>query len=163
MIDFLFKTVIGKSIITFLVSMVPIIELRGAIPIATGMGLSPWIAIPIAIVGNLIPVPFIIIFIKRIFAWMRKVSPKLNGIVDKMEAKAEKNKEKVLKYAFWGLALFVAIPLPGTGAWTGALVAAMLDMPLKKAFPSVVIGVLGAGIIISFVSYGAASIIMSLF
>ncbi|MBR2489642.1 MAG: small multi-drug export protein [Clostridia bacterium] len=143
--------------------MVPIIELRGAIPIATGMGLSPWIAIPIAIVGNLIPVPFIIIFIKRIFAWMRKVSPKLNGIVDKMEAKAEKNKEKVLKYAFWGLALFVAIPLPGTGAWTGALVAAMLDMPLKKAFPSVVIGVLGAGIIISFVSYGAASIIMSLF
>lgn len=163
MIDFLFKTVIGKSIITFLVSMVPIIELRGAIPIATGMGLSPWIAIPIAIVGNLIPVPFIIIFIKRIFAWMRKVSPKLNGIVDKMEAKAEKNKEKVLKYAFWGLALFVAIPLPGTGAWTGALVAAMLDMPLKKAFPSVVIGVLGAGVIISFVSYGAASIIMSLF
>ena len=97
MIDFLFKTVIGKSIITFLVSMVPIIELRGAIPIATGMGLSPWIAIPIAIVGNLIPVPFIIIFIKRIFAWMRKVSPKLNGIVDKMEAKAEKNKAKVLK------------------------------------------------------------------
>ena len=163
MIDFLFKTVIGKSIITLLVSMVPIIELRGAIPIATGMGLSPWIAIPIAIVGNLIPVPFIIIFIKRIFAWMRKVSPKLNGIVDKMEAKAEKNKEKVLKYAFWGLALFVAIPLPGTGAWTGALVAAMLDMPLKKAFPSVVIGVLGAGVIISFVSYGAASIIMSLF
>ena len=163
MIDFLFKTVIGKSIITFLVSMVPIIELRGAIPIATGMGLSPWIAIPIAIVGNLLPVPFIIIFIKRIFAWMRKVSPKLNSIVDKMEAKAEKNKDKVLKYAFWGLALFVAIPLPGTGAWTGALVAAMLDMPLKKAFPSVVIGVLGAGIIISFVSYGAASILMNLF
>ena len=163
MIDFLFKTVIGKSIITFLVSMVPIIELRGAIPIATGMGLSPWIAIPIAIVGNLLPVPFIIIFIKRIFAWMRKVSPKLNGIVDKMEAKAEKNKEKVLRYAFWGLALFVAIPLPGTGAWTGALVAAMLDMPLKKAFPSVAIGVLGAGVIISFVSYGAASIIMGLF
>lgn len=163
MIDFLFKTVIGKAIITFLVSMVPIIELRGAIPIATGMGLSPWIAIPIAIIGNLLPVPFIIIFIKRIFAWMRKISPKLNSIVDKMEAKAEKNKDKVLKYAFWGLALFVAIPLPGTGAWTGALVAAMLDMPLKKAFPSIIIGVLGAGIIISFVSYGAASIIMSLF
>lgn len=163
MIDFLFKTVIGKSIITLLVSMVPIIELRGAIPIATGMGLSPWIAIPIAIVGNLLPVPFIIIFIKRIFAWMRKVSPKLNGIVDKMEAKAEKNKEKVLKYAFWGLVLFVAIPLPGTGAWTGSLVAAMLDMPLKKAFPSIIIGVLGAGVIISFVSYGAASLIMNLF
>ena len=89
---------------------------------------------------------------------MRKVSPKLNKVVDKMEAKAEKNKERVLKYAFWGLALFVAIPLPGTGGWTGALVAAMLDMPLKKAFPSIVIGVVGAGIIISFVSYGAAAL-----
>jgi len=158
MINFLFKTLAGKIIVTLFVSMVPVIELRGAIPIATGMGLSPAIAIPLAIVGNLIPVPFIIIFIKKIFAWMRSVSPKLNGIVDKMEAKAEKNKAKVLKYAFWGLALFVAIPLPGTGAWTGALVAAMLDMPLKKAFPSIVIGVVSAGIIISFVSYGAAAI-----
>lgn len=159
MIDFLFKTLAGKIIVTLFISMVPVIELRGAIPIATGMGLSPLIAIPLAIVGNLIPVPFIIVFIKKIFAWMRRVSPKLNGIVDKMEAKAEKNKAKVLKYAFWGLAIFVAIPLPGTGAWTGALVAAMLDMPLKKAFPSIVIGVLSAGIIISFVSYGAAALI----
>lgn len=163
MTDFLFKTLVGKMLVTLFVSMVPIIELRGAIPIATGLGLSPWIAIPIAIVGNLIPVPFIILFIKKIFAWMRKVSPKLNGIVDKMEAKAEKNKAKVLKYAFWGLVLFVAIPLPGTGAWTGALVAAMLDMPLKKAFPAIVIGVLGAGVIISFVSYGAAALILGLF
>ena len=149
----------GKILMTFLISMVPVIELRGAIPVATGAGLSPWIAIPVAIVGNLLPVPFIILFIKKIFAWMRKTSPKLNAVVDKMEAKAEKNKEKVLKYAFWGLALFVAIPLPGTGAWTGALVAAMLDMPLKKAFPSIIIGVLGAGVIISFVSYGAAALI----
>ena len=163
MMNFLFNTIFGKVLITFFVSMVPIIELRGAIPIATGMGLSPWIAIPVAIVGNILPVPFIILFIKRIFAWMRNLSPKLNVIVDKLEAKAEKNKGKVLKYAFWGLFLFVAVPLPGTGAWTGALVAAMLDMPLKKAFPSVALGVLGAGIIISFVSYGAASVIMGIF
>jgi uncharacterized membrane protein len=122
------------------------------------MGLAPEIAIPVAMIGNLIPIPFIILFIKKIFAWMRKVSPKLNGVVDKMEAKAEKNKEKVLRYAFWGLTIFVAIPLPGTGAWTGALVAAMLDMPLKKAFPSVVLGVLIAGIVVAFVSYGAAEI-----
>lgn len=159
MFKFLWSTFLGKIIMTFLISMVPIIELRGAIPIATGAGLSPWIAIPTAIIGNLLPIPFIILFIKKIFAWMRKISPKLNKIVDKMEAKAEKNKAKVLKYAFWGLTLFVAIPLPGTGAWTGALVAAMLDMPLKKAFPSIVLGVLGAGIIISFVSYGAAAIL----
>ncbi len=158
MFKFLWSTFLGKIIMTFLISMVPVIELRGAIPIATGAGLSPWVAIPTAIVGNLLPIPFIILFIKKIFAWMRKISPKLNKVVDKMEAKAEKNKEKVLKYAFWGLVLFVAIPLPGTGAWTGALVAAMLDMPLKKAFPSIVLGVLGAGIIISFVSYGAAAI-----
>ena len=158
MIAFLFNTIAGKILTTFFISMVPIIELRGAIPWATGMGLSPWIAIPVAIVGNLVPIPFIILFIKKIFAWMRKVSPKLNKIVDKMEAKAEKNKDKVLKYAFWGLAIFVAIPLPGTGGWTGALVAAMLDMPLKKAFPSILIGILGAGVIIAFVSYGAAAL-----
>ena len=158
MISFLFNTVAGKIITTFFISMVPVIELRVAIPWATGMGLSPWVAIPVAIVGNLIPIPFIIFFIKRIFAWMRKVSPKLNKVVDKMEAKAEKNKAKVLRYAFWGLALFVAIPLPGTGAWTGALVAAMLDMPLKKAFPSVVLGVLCAGVVVAFVSYGAAAL-----
>ena len=158
MLNFLWSTTLGQVLMTLFISMVPVIELRGAIPMATGAGLSPWIAIPIALVGNLLPIPFIILFIKKIFAWMRKASPKLNKIVDKMEAKAEKNKEKVLKYAFWGLALFVAIPLPGTGAWTGALVAAMLDMPLKKAFPSILIGVLGAGIIISFVSYGAASL-----
>jgi uncharacterized membrane protein len=158
MINFLFGTTIGKIITTFFISMVPVIELRGAIPYATGMGLAPEIAIPVAMIGNLIPIPFIILFIKKIFAWMRKVSPKLNGVVDKMEAKAEKNKEKVLRYAFWGLTIFVAIPLPGTGAWTGALVAAMLDMPLKKAFPSVVLGVLIAGIVVAFVSYGAAEI-----
>lgn len=156
--SFFLHTTLGKILITFFVSMVPIIELRGAIPIATGLGLAPQIAIPVAIIGNLIPIPFIILFIKKIFAWMRKVSPKLNSVVDKMEAKAEKNKEKVLKYAFWGLVLFVAIPLPGTGGWTGALVAAMLDMPLKKAFPAIMLGVLGAGIIISFISYGAAAI-----
>ena len=158
MFSFLFTTLWGKIITTFFISMVPIIELRGAIPYATGMGLSPWIAIPVAMVGNLVPIPFIIIFIKRMFAWMRNVSPKLNKVVDKMEAKADKNKDKILKYAFWGLALFVGIPLPGTGAWTGALVAAMLDMPLKKAFPSVIIGVLIAGAIMSFISYGAAAI-----
>ena len=92
-------------------------------------------------------------------AYKKKLCRSLDKVVDKMEAKAEKNKDKVLKYAFWGLVLFVAIPLPGTGAWTGALVAAMLDMPLKKAFPSIVLGVLIAGVIISSISYGAFAII----
>ena len=147
-----------KLLSVFIISMIPIIELRLAIPVGVAVGISPAVAIPLAVIGNLIPVPFIILFIKKIFAWMRKISPKFNGVVDKMEAKAEKNKAKVLKYAFWGLVLFVAIPLPGTGAWTGALVAAMLDMPLKKAFPSVVLGVVGAGLLVAFVSYGAAAL-----
>lgn len=147
-----------KYISVFVISMIPIVELRLAVPIAVAVGLPAYVALPISIVGNLVPIPFIIIFIKRIFAWMRKVSPKLNKVVDKLEAKAEKNKEKVLKYAFWGLAIFVGIPLPGTGAWTGALVAAMLDMPLKKAFPSIILGVLMAAAIMSFISYGAAAI-----
>ncbi len=153
------KYLFGKILITLLVSMAPVVELRGAIPIATGMGLSPSVAIPVAMAGNLIPVPFIILFVKKIFAFLRKVSPGLERFVEKMEAKAEKNKAKVLKYAFWGLVLFVAVPLPGTGAWTGSLVSAMLDMPLKKAFPSILLGVIIAGTVIAFLSYGAASLL----
>ncbi len=148
----MFTTTFGKMLMTFLISMVPVIELRGAIPIGVAAGLDYWVVIAIAIVGNLVPVPFIIIFIKKIFAWMRNLSPKLNGVVTKLENRAESKKETVQKYAFWGLFLFVAIPLPGTGAWTGALIAAMLDMRLKRAFPSILLGVLTAGAIISFLT-----------
>ena len=148
-----FSTTLGKLIITFLVSMVPVIELRGAIPIGVGMGLPYWAAIPVAIVGNLVPVPFIIIFIKKIFAFMREKMPKLDGLVTRLENKANSKSETVQKYAFWGLFIFVAIPLPGTGAWTGALIAAMLEMKLKKAFPSIALGVLTAGAIVTFVTY----------
>ncbi len=156
--SFLWETFLGKLLMTFLVSMVPIIELRGAIPIATAHGLDWRIAIPIAIIGNLIPVPFIIIFIKKIFAWIRRMIPKLDGFITKLEQRAESKRETVEKYAFWGLFMFVAIPLPGTGAWTGALIAAMMDMKLKRAFPSILLGVITAGIIVAFVSYGAAAL-----
>ncbi len=160
--SFLWNTFFGKILMTLIISMVPVIELRGAIPVAVANGLDWRIAIPVAIIGNLIPVPFIIVFIKRIFAWMRKKSDKLNGIVTRLENKAEKKAPTVQKYAFWGLFIFVAIPLPGTGAWTGALIAAMLDMRLKRAFPSILLGVLGAGIIVAFVSYGAGALIGAL-
>ena len=156
-----FNTFFGKIVMTFLISMVPVIELRGAIPIGVGAGLSPWVAIGVSIVGNLVPVPFIIIFIKKIFAWLRKVSQKLDGLVTSLEKRAEKKSETVQKYAFWGLFILVAITLPGTGAWTGALVAAMLEMPLKKAFPAIVLGVLGAAVIVSFVTYGAGALLFS--
>ncbi len=142
---------------TLCISMVPVIELRGAIPVGLGLGLPLWLSVTVSIIGNLIPVPFIIIFIKKIFALMRRWK-KLDGIVTKLENRAEKKSETVKKYAFWGLFIFVAIPLPGTGAWTGSLIAAMLDMPLKKAFPSVLLGVLTAALIVSIVSYGAFSI-----
>ena len=157
--NFLWKTLWGKIVMTFLISMVPIVELRGALPIATGAGLDWRIAIPVAVVGNMLPVPFIIIFIKKIFALMRKISNKLDKFVTKMENKAFSKREVIDKYGPWGLYLFVAIPLPGTGAWTGSLIAAMLDIPLKKAFPAVALGVISAGIIVSFISYGAAAII----
>lgn len=147
-----------KILITFLVSMVPVIELRGGLPIGLsgqfGPSLNYWLALGVCVVGNLVPVPFIIIFIKKIFAWMRKTSKKWDGLVTKLEKRAESKGETVKKYAFWGLFLFVAIPLPGTGAWTGALIAAMLDMDLKKAMPSIILGVFGAATIVSAVWFG---------
>ena len=147
------NTFFGKILTTFLVSRVPVIELRGAIPIGVARGLPFWVAVLVSVIGNLVPVPFIIIFIKKIFAFMREKMPKLNGLVTRLENKANSKSETVQKYAFWGLFIFVAIPLPGTGAWTGALIAAMLEMPLKKAFPSIMLGVLSAGAIVTFITY----------
>ena len=141
----LFNSLFGKLLQTFLISMVPVIELRGAIPYGIARGLTFWQAIPVSIIGNLIPVPFIILFIKKIFAWMRAHLPKLDGFAT--------NKNSPQKYAFWGLFLFVAIPLPGTGAWTGSLIAAMMDMKGREAFPAIALGVLTAGAIITFLTY----------
>jgi uncharacterized membrane protein len=156
--NFLWKTFWGQILMTFLVSMVPIVELRGALPMATGAGLDWKIAIPVAIIGNIVPVPFIIGFIKKIFVWMRKQNNFFGKIVDKLENKAFSKRETIDKYGPWGLWIFVAIPLPGTGAWTGALIAALLDIPLKKSFPAIATGVITAGIIVAFVSYGAAAL-----
>lgn len=149
----------GKLLYTFLISMVPVIELRGAVPIAYASGVPLWLANLVAIIGNLVPVPFIIIFIRKIFALMRKWSKGFDGLVTRLENRAESKSEVVLKYAFWGLFVLVAIPLPGTGAWTGALVAAMLDMRLKKAFPAIALGVVTAAVIVTFVTYGAGALI----
>ena len=145
-------------LLTFLVAMVPVVELRGAIPFGVVRGLNLWTAIIASMLGNLIPVPFIILFIRKIFAWMRAHMPKLDGLVLRMEKKAEKSRAAVEKYAFWGLVILVAIPLPGTGAWTGALVAAMMEMRLKRAFPAIAIGVAIAGVIVSVITYGAQAI-----
>ena len=146
-LQWLTETEFGKCIFTMLVSMVPIIELRGGLPFGVALGLPYHLAFPAAVLGNLIPAPFIIVYIRRIFELMRKYLPRLTGLVDQLEEKAHLKGQKVQKYQYIGLWLFVAIPLPGTGAWTGSLVAAFLGMRLKKAMPAVTLGVLTAGAI----------------
>ena len=155
--DFFLDTFWGQVISTFFISMVPVLELRGAIPIATAHGLDLWVAIVVSILGNMVPVPFIIIFIRKIFEWMRNKSRKLDKLVVYFEKKADKHAETVNRYKFWGLFLLVAIPLPGTGAWTGALVAAMLEMRLKSAVPAIFMGVVAAGIIVTLVTTGVVT------
>ena len=143
----LIETTEGKLLLTMLVSMLPVIELRGGLPFGVALGLPYYMAFPAAVIGNLIPAPIIIIYIRRIFELMRKHLPWLNFLVDKLERKAHLKGKKVQKYQYVGLWLFVAIPLPGTGAWTASMAAAFLGMRLKKAMPAIVMGVLSAGCI----------------
>lgn len=148
-----------EAIITFLMAMVPVVELRGAIPYGVLAGLSVHTAFIIAVIGNLVPIPFLVVFTRKVFEWLRTKSLRLDSFVRKMEEKADKKKDIVLKYEFLGLMILVAIPLPGTGAWTGALVAAMLDMRLKRAMPAIIAGVIIAGIIVTTVTYGAGALL----
>ena len=148
----------------FLISMIPIIELRGAIPLGAAFGLPWWQNYLIAVVGNLLPVPIILLFVKSVLNWMSKCRVKLfNKIANKMYEKAEKNRDKIERYAFWGLTLFVAIPLPATGAWTGTLVAALFDMKFWKSLLSALIGVMIAGVVMTLVSYGVVAAFGALF
>ena len=157
-LQWLNETLSGEFCFTVLVSMIPVIELRGGIPFGVGVGLPVWLAYLAAVIGNMLPVPFIVVYIRRIFQWMRRHLPRLNYLVTRLEQKAHLKGRMVTKYKYLGLAIFVAIPLPGTGAWTGALAAAFLDMPLRKAVPSIFAGVLIAGIAISILTFGVASL-----
>ena len=135
-------------------SMLPIVELRGSVPFGVGMDLPLIPVLIVSIIGNMIPVPFIILFIRKIFEWMKKKSQKLGSIAEKLEARAAKIGDILVKYEMLGLFVLVAIPLPGTGAWTGALVAAMFNLRLKNALPAITLGVVAAGFIMSVVSWG---------
>ena len=137
--------------------MVPVIELRGGIPAGVAAGLPVFWAALVSIIGNLIPVPFVLFFIRKLLVWMEQKSSLLGRFAKMLRDKADANKEKVLKYEFWGLVLLVAIPLPGTGAYTGALVAAMVDMQIKRAVPAIFIGVIIAAIIVSLVTTGVVA------
>ena len=161
MIEF-WGTTAGSILMTLLISMVPVLELRAAIPAGVIAGLDIPVVVTVAIIGNLIPIPFIIVFIRKIFKWMQTKSEKLAALVKRLEDKADRKKDKVLKYEFWGLMFFVAIPLPGTGAWTGALIAAMLDMQLKRAFPAIAAGVVIAAVIVTVATYGVAALIQNI-
>lgn len=140
-------------------AMTPVVELRGAIPYGLANGLNPWLTYLAAVIGNMIPVPFIMIFIRQIFFWLRQKSNWLRDRVDWLINRAERKSELVRKYALVGLTILVAIPLPGTGAWTGALVAALMDIRLRLSFPSVFLGVLIAGIIVTAIGLGVASML----
>ncbi len=159
MLAWLSGTTLGKCIVTFFISMVPIVELRLGLPYGIALGLPYWLALTVSLLGNMLPVPFIIIYIKRIFAWLRKHWPGLDGFICRLERKAEGKGDKVEKYGTWGLLILVAVPLPGTGAWTGSLVAALLNLKVQKATPVIFVGVCIAAFIMSVLTYGVIKLI----
>ena len=159
-----FLETVGKELCVFFCSMIPIIELRGAIPMgavfnATLGGMPFWLTYILSVAGNMLPIPFILLFIKKIIRWMSQSKVKFfNKVSNYLLNKVEKKRDKLEKYSFWGVCIFVAIPLPVTGAWTGSLVAAMIDMKFWKAFVSCLLGVMIAGVIMTIASYGVAAI-----
>lgn len=150
---FEFLSVAGKEVALFIVSMVPLIELRGSIPLGAALGMPWYTVLVISLIGNLIPVPFIIWFGRPLFKWLKQTKL-LSGITHKVETRLMKKADKVTKYELIGLCLFVAVPLPGTGAWSGAAIAALLGMRMLPSFISIALGVVIAGVIMTLGSYG---------
>ena len=149
---------LGAHFGVMICSMIPIIELRGAIPLGAWLGMPWWQNYILSVVGNMIPIPFILLFITKFIAWMSRSKVKFfNKIGTWLTNKAEKNREKIEKYSFWGVCLFVAVPLPVTGAWTGSLVAATIGMKKWKALLSCLLGVMIAGVIMTLASYGVVA------
>jgi uncharacterized membrane protein len=159
MFEWLTATTAGKFISTFFISMLPIVELRLGLPYGIALGLDYPLALTAALVGNMIPVPFIIVYIRRIFVWLRKHFSKMDSVITRLENKAHLKGETVKKYGPIGLLLFVAIPIPGTGAWTGSLIAALLGIRLKNSVPCIFLGVCIAASIMSLVTFGVISVI----
>ena len=159
MLAWLTGSTLGKWIATFFVSMVPVIELRVGLPLGVGMGLSFPLALSAALLGNMLPVPFIIVYIQRVFAWLRSRWGAMDRFITRLEAKAHLKGETVQRVGPWGLLIFVAIPLPGTGAWTGALIAALLNLKVRQATPAVFVGVCIAAAIISAGTYAVINIV----
>jgi len=147
--------------IVFIISMLPILELRAGLIAAYALDINILVAFPICVLGNILPVPFLLLFIRKIIVLLRRF-PALDKFAQKLQAMGDSRKKRVGRYTFIGLILFVGIPLPGTGAWTGALAADALDMRFKRSFPAILIGIIMAGIIISLASYGLLDAILDL-
>ncbi len=150
-VDFLYNKVTPEFII-FIISMIPILELRGGMIAASLLGVNWKIAMLICILGNIIPIPFILLFVKKIFNLLKKT--RFSKLIYKFEQKADNKSKDILKYKKLGLFLFVAIPIPGTGAWTGSMIAALLGFKMKNAIVSILLGIISAAIIMSILSYG---------
>jgi len=150
---------ISAEAVVFIISMIPILELRGGLLVSSLLQVPITTAIPLCIIGNIIPIPFILLFIRQIFKCMKKI-PFFTKMIEKLENRAMSKSASIKRYEFWGLALFVGVPLPGTGAWTGSLIAALLEIDFKKAVLSELLGIIMATVIMSIVSYGLLGAIL---
>ena len=147
------ETVFEKLLLTFTTAMIPVVELRGALPVGIAAGLPPAVACAVAILGNLLPVPFIMLLARWVFNWLRD-SRLFGSKIVWLERRAHLKGRIVRRYRLPGLVVLVAIPLPGTGAWTGALVASLLDIRLRSAMPAILLGLMIAGGITTAVTLG---------
>jgi len=147
-----------KELIIFLISMIPILELRGGVLAASALGVPMWRAVLFCVAGNIVPIPFILLLITPIFSWLKQTRY-LKPKIERLEAKSLAKSEQIQKYEFAGLLIFVGIPLPGTGAWTGSLIAALLGIKTKKALPAIILGVFMAAAIMCVISYGIPALV----
>lgn len=139
--------------IIFIISLMPVLELRGGLIAAAILQVNWWIAFPICVIGNMLPIPFELLFIRKIFEWLKRFGP-FRRVIVRIETRAERKGKEIETYKKLGLFILVAVPLPGTGAWTGGLVADLLKMRMKSSIPIIALGVIAAGVIVSIISYG---------
>ena len=159
-VEFLIAAMSGmpKEAIVFIVSMIPVVELRGGLICSSLLGLPMFRGVFFCLIGNMIPVPFILLFVTPIFNWLKKTKL-FRPMVEYLETKSMGKSETIQKYEFLGLILFVGVPLPGTGAWTGSLIASLLDVKFRKALPAVYIGLVMATVIMCIITYGLPALV----
>ena len=155
-----FLNKVGRELCVFFCSLIPVIECRGAVPLGCGMGLPWWQTFLLAVAGNLLPVPFILWLIRAILKWMANSRVKFfNRVAGWLNRRVEKRRDKVEKYSYWAIVLFVAIPIPGTGAWTGSMIAGVLELDFKKSMLAATLGVLIATTIMTILSYAVKAVV----